>query len=482
MIDLIKNKKLFIFILFTFVLFVTSFKKLVEGSSQYTNMTEENEDYKDKAIEKRSASNPLCLSVRCNRPLNINFNETNGKTYDEGGDLAAYCCIACRDSGGHEHGDQCNINGGICNESTVEGMISGGGNDNCDGIIDNGQNICYATQDNSEMLQTPSFDNPESCGANSFYKCFQDPDCVNYMNNIHMSSYEEHEPQDNTKWQSNITNMLKFNHFNDLNNNTDEDGVVDKTLNGNFCQELCIKSRDEDNPPDNDNAYALWVDLHNRIQSDDYNISNTAVCEKSNAVWRSQMLCNGCKTLINDEDGNNILTTDPNYRKISCHPRASYNNTKEIQDKQSIKHVDQSGNDIFRRFVESKDAAGIYGDLALVDDDIQMAVSIQNAEDGQTGWVEGNRTINDIEFGCRLNCAYDMHDNCFSGNPNNDEINTIKNQCRKACDKRLPAWVYYSGVIGNGDEVMQTNNGWLNVDDTTPETWSRWRDIFSPDV
>ena len=484
MMVLIKNKRLFIFILFTLVLLVTSFKKLVESSSQYIDISEQK--YIDDVRERKgNATKPICLSVHCNRPVNINFNEqSGGNTYDTGGDLAAYCCKACRNSGGLKYNENCVVSGGSCNTtydsyktSIVEGMT-----DNCDGIIDNGENICYNTEENSEMLVTPSLDNPEPCGPYSFYQCFKDPSCANYMNNINMSSYEYDEPQKNEKWQSNITNMLNFSYFNDFNDATDKDGVMGRKLDGNFCNELCIKANDE--PPDKDvdeNGYKMWHELNLRISNKDDKIAARAICEKSNAVWRSKMLCNGCKMFMRDGDGNNLLTNDANYRKISCRADSSYNNTKEIQDKQSIIETDNNGLDRFQRFVESKDIdTGIFTDLELVDDDITTAENILNAGEGESGWVEGERTINDIEFGCRLNCAYDMHDNCFSGEPNNDEINTIKTQCREACDKRLPAWVYYGSAIGNGDNDMAAKNGWLNVNNT-PKTWSQWRNIFSPD-
>ena len=479
MMVLIKNKRLFIFILFTLVLFVTSFKKLVETSSQYRDIPLEY--YIDEVKIKGNATKPICLSVNCNRPVNINFNEqSGGNTYDTGGDLAAYCCKACRNSGGvGNHDGDCLINGGSCNNtSIVEGM-----NDKCDGIIDNGKNMCYSKDENGEMSTTPIASDPtsaEACGPSSFYKCFQDPDCANYMNNINMSSYEYDEPQKDEKWESNITNMLNFSYFNDFNDATDKDGVKGRKLDGNFCNELCIKANDE--PPDKDvdeNGYKMWHELNLRMSNKDDKIAARAICEKSNAVWRSKMLCNGCRMLDVDKNGCKALTNDPNYRKLSCHADSSYNNTKEIQDKQSIIVTETNGATNFARFIRSKDKdTNIYADLELVDDDITTAANILYNK----GWPsDGSRTINDIEFGCRLNCAYDMHDNCFGNEPNYDEINTIKNQCRAACDKRLPAWAYYGNKIGNADEAMGDTNGWLNTDTAPPKKWSEWSNIFSPD-
>ena len=471
MMVIIKNKKLFIFILFTLVIFVTSFKKLVESSSEDREITEE--DYQVLSKEKGNAVKPLCLSVNCNRPVNFNFNADNqGNTYDTGGDLAAYCCKACRDSGGEGH-ENCLVNGGNCNTNNtiiVEGM-----NGNCDeGIIHNGENTCYSFENNDGMNDP---DDPESCGPSSFYRCFQDPSCVNYMNNINMSSYEVKEPQKDAKWQSNITNMLSFSYFNDSNGDTDEDGVKGKTLNGNFCNELCIKAGEV--PPNDENGANLWNDLQNRLASYDPKISDAANCELSNAIWRSKMLCNGCKMFMKDEDGNNLLTNDPNYRKISCHAGAYYDNTKQIQDQQSITTTDNYGEDVFTKFKASKNLDdGTYQDLQYVDDDIGTPDKISNGN-GTENYMP-DRTVNDIQFGCRLKCAYDMKDYCFNDTLNSDEIYTIKTQCKAACDKRLPAWTYYASAIEYGPEIMDINNGWLDNTDNN-KTWENWSEIFSPD-
>ena len=470
MMVIIKNKKLFIFILFTLVIFVTSFKKLVESSSEDLEITEA--DYQVLSKEKGNAVKPLCLSVRCDRPVNFNFNADNqGNTYDTGGDLAAYCCKACRDSGGLDH-ENCLVNGGNCNTNNtiiVEGM-----NDNCEGIIHNGENTCYSVENNDGM--NDNLGTPESCGPSSFYNCFQDPSCVNYMNNINMSSYEVDEPQKNENWQSNITNMLSFSYFNDLNGNTDEDGGKGKTLNGNFCNELCIKAGEV--PPNDENGINLWNDLQNRLVSDDPNIKSAANCELSNAIWRSKMLCNGCRMFMNDEDGNNLLTNDPNYRKISCHAGADYDNTKQIQDLQSITTTDENGDKVFKMFKANKNDDGTYQDLQYVDDDIGTPDKISNGTGVET-YNTPNRTVNDIQVGCRLNCAYDMKDKCFNDTLNSDEIHTIKTQCKAACKKRLPAWTYYASAIGSDDEIMESDYGWLKNTDNKP--WKNWSEIFSPD-
>lgn len=498
MMVLIKNKKLFIFILFTLIIFVTSFKKLVESSTTVRDPLSE-DDYINMSVNNSSNETPQCLSVNCNHLVNKNLNaNNNGKTYDKDGDLAAYCCKSCRDGGGAKHDDGCNQYGGSCNTNisgpppreralrwrlrrwrrrllarrlrgnkNIEGMM------NCDGIIDNGRNICYTLEDNEEMTEEPSLDNPESCGPYSFYQCFKDPNCANYMNNINMSSYEELEPQNNPEWQSNITNMLSFKHFNNLNNETDNDGMPGNTLDGNYCIDLCTKAKDnEDGTGGSANA-----DLDARMNNEDNDIRNAALCEKSNAIWRAKMLCNSCLTQ-EDDNGYNILTNDPNYRKLSCHADAPYENTKKIQDKQSIMETDNNGDTNYLRFKLSDAGDGVFKDLELVDDDIATATNILNG----TGWKADQRNKNDIEFGCRLNCAYDMLDNCFIEGPNNNEINTIKNQCRKACDKRLPAWAYYPSDIGKLDQDnddLEVGDGWLDVTDR-PQKWSDWRKIFSP--
>lgn len=476
MMILIKNKKLFVFILFTLIIFVTSFKKLVESSTTVRDPLSE-DDYINMSVNNSSNETPKCLSVNCNHLVNKNLNaNNNGKTYDEDGDLAAYCCKSCRDSGGAKHDDGCSLYGGSCNTNisgfqgskNIEGMI------NCDGIIDNGRNICYTLEDNEEMMEEPSLDNPESCGPYSFYQCFKDPNCANHMNNINMSSYEELEPQNNPEWQSNITNMLSFKHFNNLNNETDNDGIPGKTLGGNYCIDLCTKAKDNEDGTDG----SADADLDARINSEDNDIRNAALCEKSNAIWRAKMLCNNCLMRTEDASGCAVLSGDPNYRKLPCHANAKYKNTKEIQDKQSIIETDRNGERWYNRFKLSDAGDGVFKDLELVDDDIATAPNILNGTD----WKNDQRNKNDIEFGCRLNCAYDMLDNCFSEGPNNDEINTIKNQCRKACDKRLPAWSYYPSDIGNleqDDKYLENDNGWLETTDTS-KTWSDWRKIFSP--
>jgi len=476
MMVLIKNKKLFIFILFTLIIFVTSFNKLLESLTTDNDPLDQ-DNYITKSENNSSNETPQCLSVNCNHQVNKNFNANdNGKTYDTYGaygDLAAYCCKSCRDSGGAIHYDGCNKYGGSCNTNVsgfqgrknIEGMT-------CDGIIDNGRNICYTVEDNEEMINEPSLDNPESCGPYSFYQCFNDPKCANHMNNINMSSYIEKEPQNNPEWESNITNMLSFKHFNNLNNETDKDGITGKRLGGNYCIDLCTKAKDNEDGT----GGSADADLDARINNEDSDIRDAAICEQSNAIWRAKMLCNSCLTQTDDADGNNVLTNDPNYRKLSCHANAKYQNTKEIQDKQSIIETDLNGEDNYARFINS-DQDGTFAHLELIDDDITTATSILN----DTGWAD--RDKNDIEFGCRLNCAYDMLDNCFSDGPNNDEINTIKTQCRKACDKRLPAWSYYPSKLGNleqDDEYLTADDGWLDVVADTPLKWSDWRKIFSP--
>ena len=119
-----------------------------------------------------------------------------------------------------------------------------------------------------------------------------------------MSSYEEIEPQNNPEWQSNITNMLSFKHFNNLNNEKDNDGIPGKTLGGNYCIDLCTKAKDNEDGT----GGSADAELDARMNNEDNNIRNAALCEKSNAIWRAKMLCNSCLTRTDDANGFEIIT------------------------------------------------------------------------------------------------------------------------------------------------------------------------------
>jgi hypothetical protein len=488
---IIKNKVLFMFILFTLIIFVTSFKKLVESSIDYTTIPViDHNMYQQISTTKSAAASPKCLSLNCNRPVNVNFNvNQNDNTYDNNnGDLAAYCCQACRDSGGLNHVDNCNYSGESYN-TTIEPMTGSGLTDSCDGIIDNGNNVCYSTEDNGKMLNNGDED-PLSRGASSFYNCFKDPQCAKYMNKINMSSYLEFEPRnnaaqsENSDWEKNITTMLSFNHFR-VHDVDDIDGASDGgVLDNNFCKKLCIKASDtvppdlSDDPTEDNIAYDTWVELHQRLESGDDEVRRAAEGEKSNAIWRQKMLCNDCRSLgtNKDEYGIHNLTIDPNYRRVPCRAGAQYENTKQIQDQQSIIKTDLSGEYVYDRFNQNYQGDG--KDIKLVDDDITIAENIRNGK----LWNADSRDTNDLQFGCRLTCAYEMNDKCFSNNPDNNEINTIKTQCREACDKRLPAWVYYPTKIGAGEELMDSGNNWLESNEPDQLNWGDWGKIFSPGV